>query len=127
MHLVVDATVALQDLEKTLVTPGVVPRVDTEPVVLTVLSTPANRLDGVTSELLASGVAVDTRLVGREVLVDGEGRGDGTVLLDLSLDVLDTIDGVAAVSGVLVVGVGAVLVIDASLGASGRDLLNIVT
>ena len=80
-----------------------------------------------TSELLASGVAVDTRLVGREVLVDGEGRGDGTVLLDLCLDVLDTIDGVAAVSGVLVVGVGAVLVIDASLGASGRDLLNIVT
>ena len=50
MHLSVDTTVTHEDLEGTHVTPGVVPGVDTEPVVLTVLGSPTDGLDGVTSE-----------------------------------------------------------------------------
>lgn len=73
VHLIVDATVAHKDLESAHVTPGVVPRVDTEPVVISILSAPADHLDGVASEALSSLVAIDALLVRQEVLVDGEG------------------------------------------------------
>ena len=95
MHLVVDATIAHQNLESALVTPGVVPRVDTEPVVLAVLSTPADGLDSVTTEGRATLVLVDTRLIGQEVLIDGEGGCDRTVLLDIGLDLVNTVEAVA--------------------------------
>jgi len=126
VHLAVDARVTHKDLEGAHVTPGVVPGVNTEPVVRSVLSAPADRLDGVTTESRASGVLVDTRLVGKEVLVDCEGRCDGTVLLDLSLDVLDTPDAIAAGSEVLVISVGAIGIIDAGFGALGLDLFDVV-
>ena len=115
MHLVVDAAVAHLDLEGAQVAPGVVPGVDAEPVVHAVLSAPADRLDRVTAEFITSLVLVYTLLVGQEVLVHGEGRGDSTVLLDLSLDVLNTADSVAAGREVLVVVVVASVVIDAGL------------
>merc|ERR1712127_116147 len=105
VDLVVDATVSLLDLEGSLVTPGVVPGVDGEPVVLTGLGSPADKLNGVTSESGASGVLVDTGLVGWEVLVDSEGGGDGTVVEDVLLDLVDTSDSVGRGSVVLVTGV----------------------
>ena len=73
MHLAIDARVTHKDLEGTLVTPSVVPRVNTEPVVLTVLSAPTDCLDGVTSERTAGLVRVNSGLVGQEVLIDREG------------------------------------------------------
>ena len=127
MHLSVDTASTLLDLEGTTITPGLVPGVDTEPVVLTVLDTPADGLDGVATESRAGLVGVDTGLVGQEVFVDGEGGGDGTVLLDLSLDVLNTADSIAAGREVLVIVVGASVVIDASLRASRGHLRDVVT
>ncbi len=126
MHLSVDATVAHQDLEGSLVTPGVVPGVDTEPVVLTVLGTPADGLDSVTTEGSAGLMRVDTGLVGQEIFVDGEGGCNGTVLLDLSLDVLNTSDTVGGIREVLVISIDAVGIIWAGLGALGLNLDDIV-
>jgi hypothetical protein len=39
-------------------------------------------------------VSVDTTLVGKEVLIDGESSGDSTVLEDVGLDVLGSADAV---------------------------------
>jgi len=92
VHLEVDSTVSHQDLEGSLVSPGVVPRVHTEPVVLTVLGSPSNGLNGVTSKGRSSLVRVDSRLVGKEVLVDSESSGDSSISLDILLDVRNTTD-----------------------------------
>ena len=126
MHLVVDATVAHLDLERAEVTPGVVPGVHAEPVVLTVLDTPSNSLDSVTAKSGASGVLVDTGLVGEEVFVDSESGGDGSVLLDISLDGIDATDAIAAVSEVLVALVFDIFVINAGAVASWLYLFDIV-
>ena len=114
MNLSVDATVSLLDLEGSLVTPGVVPGVDGEPVVDTGLGSPADKLDGVTSESGASGVLVDTGLVGWEVLVDGEGGGNGSVVEDILLDLVNTSDSVGGSGVVLVTGV-----VEGSVGLAG--------
>ena len=94
MDLSVDSTLALLDLEGTLVTPGVVPGVDSEPVVFTPLGSPTDELDGVTSESRTRLVGVDTALVGQEVLVDSEGCSYSSILEDIGLDVLDGADAV---------------------------------
>jgi len=39
-------------------------------------------------------VGVDTTLVGKEVIIDGESSGDSAVLVDVGLDVLDSADAV---------------------------------
>jgi len=70
VHLVVDAAVTHQDLEGTLVAPCVVPRVDAQPVVITVFMTPADDFDGVTTERSSTLVLVDTRLVCKEIFID---------------------------------------------------------
>ena len=127
MHLVVDATVAHQDLEGSHVTPGVVPGVDAEPVVLAVLSAPTDRLDSVAAERGASLVRIDTGLVSEEVFVDGESRGDSAVLLDVSLDAINAGEAIAGRRGVLVIGVDPTGVIGAGLGASRLNLRNVVT
>jgi len=95
VHLSVDSAGAHLDLEGALVTPGVVPGVDTEPVVFTVFSAPTDGLDSVTTESRARLVRVDTRLVGQEVLVDCEGSGYSTVLEDIVLDLVDIVESVA--------------------------------
>jgi len=59
VHLSVDTAVTHEDLEGSHIAPGVVPGVDTEPVVLTVLRAPADRLDSVATEGRASLVGVD--------------------------------------------------------------------
>lgn len=86
MHLVVNAAVAHLDLEKAFVTPGGVPRVDNKPVVRVAFIAPADDLDGMSSEFLASSVLVDATLVGQEVLKDGEGSGDRAIRKDVLLD-----------------------------------------
>ena len=106
MHLVVDAAVTHLDFEGALVAPGVVPGIDAEPVVLTVLGTPADGLDSVAAEGVASLVLVDTGLVGEEVLVDSKGTGDRSVLLDISLDSSDSGEPVAGQREMLIAAVG---------------------
>ena len=126
MNLVIDATVAHLDLESAHVTPGVVPGVHAEPVVLTVLGTPTDSLDSVTAESGASLVRVDAGLVGQEVFVDGESGSDSTVLLDVSLDSIDATDAIAAVSKVLVGLVSAIFVINAGVVASWLNLFDVI-
>ena len=79
-----------------------------------------------TTESFASLVGIDTGLVGKEVLVDSEGSSDGTVLLNVSLDVISATEAIAGGGVMLVLGVGAGVIIDALLGASGSDLLDII-
>ena len=86
MDLVADSTDILSDFEGSLVSPGVVPGVDGEPVVFSTFGSPADELDGMTSEGLSRLMAVDSALVGWEVLVDGEGGSNSSVLVDLLLD-----------------------------------------
>ena len=126
VHLSVNATVAHEDLEGNIVTPGVVPGVDAEPVVLAVLGAPTDGLDGVATEGRAGLVRVNTRLVGQEVLVDGEGSSHGSVLHDISLDVVDSSQAVAGGTKVLVVAVGTGVVVDASLAALGSNLSDVI-
>jgi len=96
---------ATKDAEKTLFTPGVVPGVDADPVWSTVVNTPADHLDGVTTKTLAGLVLVDTTSVGFEVFVDSHGDGDGTLFHDFLLDVFNTSDGVGTLGVVLVTGI----------------------
>ena len=60
MHLIVDAAVAHQNFEGALVTPGVVPGVNAEPVVLSVFNSPADALNSVTALSGSSQVLVNT-------------------------------------------------------------------
>ena len=117
MHLSVDTAVTHEDLEGTIVTPGVVPGVDAKPVVFARIgiSTPTDGLDGVTTESASSCVLVDTRLVGEEIFIDGESGSDSTVLSDIGLDVLNSTEAIAGSSGVLLTRVGKAVVIGASL------------
>jgi len=62
VHLVADAALTGGDLEGTLVTPGVVPGVDAEPVwqARLFVSSPTDALNGVTTEGRARLMGVDT-------------------------------------------------------------------
>jgi len=127
VHLVVDATISNLDLEDTVVSPGSVPGVDSEPVVDSVHVTPADDLDGVTTKSTSGGVLVDSTLVGEEIFVDGESSSDGTVLGDITLDLVNTAESVAGGSHVLVAGVGD-LVVGRARGATNRlDLGDSIT
>jgi len=128
MHLTIDAAVTLLDLEEALVAPSVVPGVHAQPVISAVLVSPSDDLDSVATESAASGVLVDTGLVGREVLVDGEGSGDSSVLSDVSLDLIDVVDHAEAIALSGQVLVSAVInsgVARARRIALGSDLSNL--
>jgi len=127
VHLVVDTTSTHGNLEGTLITPGVVPGVNAEPVVLTVLSTPTDGLDGVTTESRSRLMGVNTALVGKEVLVDGEGRGDGTVLVDVRLDGINGTETIGRAGEVLVRSVVDGRVGLAVVSADGINSNDIVT
>lgn len=98
MHLVVDAGVSHLNFEGTLVSPGAVPGVNSEPVVLAVLVSPSDNLDGMTTEGTTGCVGVNTTLVSEEVLVDGEGSSHGTVAENVVLDLVDNASGTEAVA-----------------------------
>ena len=92
---------------------------------------PTDDLDGVTTEGSNTGIwqglGVDTCLVGEEVFIDGEGGSDGTVLLDILLDVVNSTETIAGAGGVLVISVSSGLIIRASLGALRLNLSDIIT
>ena len=114
VHLLVDAAVALLNLEEASHAPADAPGVSAEPVVEAALNTPAEDLDGVATSDTAGDVVVDTALVAEEVLIDGESAFHGTVVVEL---ILDGVNGGGVDDGVglaLVLGpsgtVGALLV-----------------
>ena len=131
MHLSVDTAITLLDLEGTTITPGLVPGVDAKPVIEAgiFIGSPTDDLDGVTTEGSNSGIwlDVDTRLVGEEVLIDGEGGSDSTVSLDIRLDVANSTETIAGAGGVLVISVNSGLIIRASLGALRLNLSDSIT
>merc|ERR1712159_439061 len=95
-----------------------------KPVVEVVLSAPANDLDGVTTELPAGLVLVDTRLVGQEVLIDDEGTCDWAVLCDVSLELFHAPGAVPGMGSLdLVRGVLELGVASAGMGALRGDPL----
>jgi len=86
VHLLVDAAVALLDLEESRKAPWSSPWVGAEPVVEAILSTPADDLDGVATSDSTGDVVVDTALVVEEVFIDCEGAFHGSVVVELGLD-----------------------------------------
>ena len=67
---VVDATIALFNLEGSFVAPSVVPRVHTQPVVDSLFCSPAYNFDCVTSKLFACHLLVNSRLVINKIFKD---------------------------------------------------------
>merc|ERR1712000_410571 len=86
--------VAALDPEHALVTPILVPAVHDLPIRGAVLGTPADDLDSVAAQVAATRVLIDTRLVCRKVVVDGEDGRDGSILQDVALDALLAADAV---------------------------------
>jgi len=107
VHLVVDTAFSNLDLEGTVVSPGSVPGVNSEPVVLSVFVSPSDNFDGVTSEGVSTSVLIDSTLVSEEIFVDSESSGDGTEGLDISLNLLDGVkaESIAGGSHVFVFGI----------------------
>merc|ERR1712217_666446 len=127
MALRVDAAFTEGDLEQSLVSPRVIPRVGDEPVLFTILDTPSNDLHSVASEGLSRGMLVDTGLVVREIGIHGEGSGHGTILHQILLDISGVSESVSTVSGeVLVTIVNDLVVRWAAALALGLDLLDIL-
>ena len=104
----IDTTVALHDLEVTFHTPLAAPRVRAEPVAQTVLNTPADNFDGVTTSDTAGNVVVDTRLVTEEVLIDSESSLKRSVIEELVLDFINLcgVDNRANLASILLPGLG---------------------
>ena len=70
------------------------------------------------TESRATGMFVDTRLVGKKIGVDSEGSFDWAVVEDFSFDLfLIGTNGVDAGTEVFVFGVGGLVAIDTFLGA----------
>jgi len=82
----VDTAFTEGDSEETVFTPSWAPRVGDDPVVGAIFVTPADDLDGVTTESSSTLVSVDTTRVGHEIRVDGEASFNGSVLDDVGLD-----------------------------------------
>lgn len=99
MHLSVDAGVSHLDFEGALISPGAVPGVDSEPVVLAVLVSPSDNLDGMTTKGTTGLVGVNTALVSEEIFVDSEGSGHGSVAENVVLNLLDNFSGTKAIAG----------------------------
>jgi len=111
-----------EDLEVAINTPVSVPGVGNQPVGSVAFSTVANDTNGVSTEVFTSGVLVDTTLVLREVGVDREGDGEGTVLDELLHVVLFAHQGVGLRGVELLEGGGVRLVGADVTGARGSRL-----
>jgi hypothetical protein len=96
---------SLLDLEVTVVTPGLIPRVSNQPEVDSILSSVTEGLDGVSSEEISSSVGVNSSLVGKEVLIDREGNLNWSVGGNLALHLGNSGDRVGRLTVVLVTGV----------------------
>jgi len=105
--LLLEAALVHTHPEVTVETPTGTPGVGNDPVGSGTLLTPTDNLDGMTTELVARGVSVDTRSVGHEVRVDDETGLDGTVGVDFLLDSRNSSEGAVRTSLVLLVSTGS--------------------
>jgi len=94
VHLIVNATVSHQNFEGALLAPGVVPGVHAQPVVLVVFNSPTDYFDSVTTLGCPGQVLVNARRVCEEVFVYSKGCSDTSVIIDLLLDSVDTLDAI---------------------------------
>merc|ERR1712003_397614 len=94
MALGVDSAFAESNEEESIVAPRVVPRVDDDPVISTVLVSVSDDLHSMASEGTAAGVFVDSTLVGWEVLVHSEGSGHRAELDKILLNRVNRAEGV---------------------------------
>ena len=78
--------VASSDLEFAIVSPSFVPAVDDCPVWGSVLDSPSDHLDCMTSKSTSRSVVVNSALVAEEIVVNGESNFNGSVGHDFSLD-----------------------------------------
>lgn len=100
---------SLEDLEVSLVSPSLVPRVGDQPVVLSVLSTVSDGLNSVSSEEATSLVDVDSRLVGEEIFIDRKGDFDWSIGGNFGFHLGNSSDRVSILSMVLVLHVGSLV------------------
>lgn len=62
-----------EDLEGTFVTPSFIPWVNDGPVFDSIFDTPSDDFNGMATKLGSRSMLVDTRFIGQEVFIDGEG------------------------------------------------------
>jgi len=112
-HSVVNSAGSHLDLEESINSPVVVPRVSAKPIGLIgkIICSPSNNLDGVSSNCSDIGAwSINSTFVIHEVTVNGEGSLNWSVGHDLLLNVGDSSDRVSTESivQVFLVGVGSV-------------------
>jgi len=111
-NVVLDTALILtaEDAEETVLSPIVIPAVGDQPVgkVGSLIDTPTDDLDSMTTELSASGVLVDTASVSLEVGIHSESSLNRTIGHDLLLDLGDIrADGVRGGEDMLILSVGS--------------------
>jgi hypothetical protein len=124
---VLNATLVLtsEHPEEAVISPVGVPRVSDDPIGCAAVNAPTKDLDGVSTNVLARGVAIDTRLVGEEVLIDIEGSLDGSILHDFSLNLRNAVDRVGRFALVAILSIGGTRpgLVGALAGAVGGVVL----
>jgi len=111
--------------EETVISPVGVPRVSDNPIGCAAVNAPTKDLDGVSTNVLASGVAIDARLVGEEILINIEGSLDGSILHDFSLDLRNAANRVGRFALVAILRIGGARpgLVGALAGAVGGVVL----
>ena len=130
VHLMVHAASIINwDLESSLITPGIVPGVHTEPVVKTrcLISAPANNLNCMTTKLITSSVNVHTASISFEIFIYSESTGNGTISINFSLNIFFAKNAVRWRPEMLVVRVHNIGVSGAGVIASRLNLHDIIT
>jgi len=106
-HSVVNSAGPHLDLEESIQSPVVVPRVSNEPIVNFILHSPSNNLNGVSSNWSGIGAwSINSALVVHEVIINSEGSLNWSISHDLLLNVGDSSDRVSTESIVQVILVG---------------------
>lgn len=98
MNLRINSAFTMGNSEGSVISPGLVPGVDSDPVIFT----PTNQLDGMATKSFSGLVFIHTTLVVHEVFINGESGGHSTILIDILLDVFDSMDGIGALGFVLI-------------------------
>lgn len=79
---------ATQDLEVSVISPVAVPAVGDQPILRSVLNTPSENANGMSTQCFSCNVLIDARLVLNEIFVDGEGSFNWSICVNLHLDVV---------------------------------------
>jgi len=75
----IDSTITNCDFELSIVSPSLIPRVNDNPVILSIFGSVSNNFNGMSSKGFSCGVFVNSSLVGNEIFINGEGGGHWSV------------------------------------------------